>query len=157
MTAEPVARPAIGVGGLVFDRQGRVLLVQRQHPPQAGFWHVPGGRLEAGETLAECCRREVLEETGLRVEPGPILAIADRFIEGFHYIIIDFLAELATDSPSEPQPLSDATDARWVHPGRLNDYPLAGGLAGVIHAGQVWRGGLSAAADCPWLYLPARS
>lgn len=150
------ARPAVGVGGVVFDADGRVLLVRRQHPPQAGLWHIPGGRLEAGETLAECCRREVWEETGIRVQPGPIVAVADRAIEGFHYIIIDFLAELLPESPREPRPSSDAAAAAWVHPGALGDYPLVEGLQTVIRAAQGWRqaGALGAAADCPWLYVP---
>lgn len=150
------ARPAVGVGGVVFDADGRVLLVRRLHPPQAGLWHIPGGRLEAGETLAECCRREVWEETGIRVRPGPIVAVADRVIEGFHYIIIDFLAELLPDSPLKPSPSSDAAAAAWVHPSMLDDYPLVEGLRTVIRAaGGRWQaGGLGAVADCPWLYVP---
>lgn len=156
MTIESAVRPAVGVGGVVLDAEGRILLVRRKYPPQAGFWHIPGGRLEAGETLAECCRREVLEETGIRVNPGPILAIADRAIEGFHYIIIDFLAELTPDSPREPHPSSDATEASWVPAGALATYPLVEGLTAVIQAAQAPRltVGLSAETDCPWLYVP---
>lgn len=159
MVTEAKARPAIGVGGVVFDAQGRVLLVRRRHPPHANLWHIPGGRLEAGETLAECCRREVLEETGLRVTPGPILAVADRMIEGFHYVIIDFRAELAADSPSEPQPSSDAAEAVWLDPDALCAYPLVEGLEPVLKAARNRHAkeqgaGLSARKDCPWLYLP---
>ena len=156
MTGDVTARPAVGVGGVVFDDGGRVLLVRRKHPPQAGLWHIPGGRLEAGETLAACCRREVWEETGIKIQPGPILAVADRAIEGFHYIIIDFLAELLPDSPREPRPSSDAAAAAWVHPGALGDYSLVEGLHAVIRAAEGRRlaGGLGAAADCPWLYVP---
>ncbi|MDD1650596.1 MAG: NUDIX hydrolase [Methylococcaceae bacterium] len=151
-----VLRPAVGVGGVVLDAEGRVLLVRRKHPPQAGLWHIPGGRLEAGETLAECCRREVLEETGIRVTPGPIIAVADRAIEGFHYIIIDFLAELTPDSPRQPFHSSDAADASWVHPQALGAYPLVEGLDAVIRAAKERRlaAGLAAGTDCPWLYVP---
>lgn len=161
MANEVLSRPAIGVGGVVFDDTGRVLLVRRQHPPRAGLWHIPGGRLEAGETLAECCQREVLEETGIRVTPGPILAVADRAIEGFHYIIIDFLAKLAADSPREPRPSSDAAEAGWLHPDALSGYPLVEGLEPVLKAARGHpaaiagpRPGLAALEDCPWLYLP---
>ena len=159
MSSDSGKAPAIGVGGLVFDDAGRVLLVCRKYPPHAGGWHIPGGRLEAGESLADCCRREVREETGLLIEPGPVLAVADRAIEGFQYVIIDLLAELTAASPREPRTGSDAADSRWVAPGQLADYPLVEGLAAVIRAGQARRlngaaRGLLAAADCPWLYLP---
>jgi 8-oxo-dGTP diphosphatase len=148
---------AIGVGGLIFDDADRVLLVCRKHPPQAGLWHIPGGRLEPGETLAECCRREVFEETGIEVTPSKIVAVADRNIEGFHYIIIDFLAQMTATSLREPYPSSDAADACWVCPDALNEYPLVTGLEAIIRACQPSRvtapkAGLTPVANHPWLY-----
>ena len=149
--------PAIGVGGLIFDDAGRILLVCRKHPPQAGLWHIPGGRLEPGETLSECCRREVLEETGIEVTPSRIVAVADRNIEGFHYIIIDFLAKLTADSPRKPHPSSDAADACWVCPEDLTKYPLVTGLEVVIRSCQPpqvppLEAGLGMSELHPWLY-----
>lgn len=126
--------PAVGVGAVVFDGAGRVLLVRRARPPKAGFWTVPGGKLEPGESLVECCRREVREETGLAVEPGPIVAVADRRHEGFHYVIVDFAARLSGGSASEPRAADDAAEARWVAPDALRDYLLVEGLAAVIEA-----------------------
>lgn len=151
--------PAIGVGAIVFDGQGRVLLVRRARPPKAGLWTVPGGRLEPGETLLECCRREVFEETGLAIEPGPIVAVADRAAEGFHYIIVDFAARLLSVDVSEPKPATDASDARWVELAVLDSFPLVEGLAAAVHAakrslesgaGQ----GLARADDIGRLFLP---
>lgn len=154
------ATPVVGVGCLVFDSGGRVLLVCRSQPPQAGLWHIPGGRLEAGETLEACCQREVMEETGLVVRPTGILALADRMIEGFHYVIVDFMAQLLSPDGTEPLPATDAADARWVHPSQLADYPLVEGVAAVIdaavHAGTVNAGaGLRATHPLPWLFVPA--
>ena len=149
-------KPLIGVGGLIFDARGRVLLVQRTNPPQAGLWHIPGGRLEAGESLADCCRREIREETGLLVRPGPIVAVADRQIEGFHYIILDFLAELLPESPSDPVHASDAGDARWVDPDVLHHHDLVDGLAQIIvRAKDQFRtaAGLNQHLTIDWLYL----
>jgi ADP-ribose pyrophosphatase YjhB (NUDIX family) len=155
--SEAPAIPAIGVGGVVFDAEGRVLLVRRGSPPQVGLWHIPGGRLEPGETLADCCRREVREETGIRVIPGPILAVADRRVENFHYVIIDFLAWLATESPPNPEPASDAAEARWIAPREIDTLPLVEGLESVIRAAMATRdlqAGLGRDRAHPWLYVP---
>ncbi|MEY4683563.1 MAG: hypothetical protein RLZ25_22 [Pseudomonadota bacterium] len=149
--------PAVGVGGLVFNDQGFVLLVARKNPPRAGEWHIPGGRLEPGESLTACCSREIWEETGIRATPGKIVAIADRQIDGFHYVIIDFLATL---SPSEDKtaatPGSDALDAGWFDPEELNEMPLVEGLNEVIAAGKRLineeNRGLSLDSQHSWLY-----
>ena len=149
--------PSIGVAGLVFNSSGHILLIRRKLPPQAGLWHIPGGKLESGESLAECCRREVFEETGMIVTPSSILAVADRNIEGFHYIIIDFLAHLNLESPVQPIPSSDAIEARWVHPDALIDYPLVTGLDAIIRSGQSFDHlnsglGLAPIDQHPWLF-----
>jgi 8-oxo-dGTP diphosphatase len=128
--------PAVGVGALVFDPKGRVLLVRRGKPPALGLWSVPGGRLESGETLVGCCAREVFEETGIEVEPGPIMAVAERMAEGFHYVIVDFLAAPKSSAASEPVPATDVSDARWVDPAELAAYTLVEGLRDVIRAAR---------------------
>ena len=69
--------------------------------------------MEPGETLSECCRREVFEETGILATPRDIVAVADRRIDDFHYVIIDFLAVLDADSPKDPTSGSDALNAGW--------------------------------------------
>jgi 8-oxo-dGTP diphosphatase len=62
--------PAVGVAVVESDR---VLLVRRRYPPMQGAWAFPGGFLEAGETPARAARREVLEETGVRVRLAGLL------------------------------------------------------------------------------------
>lgn len=58
----------VGVGvAVIICRQGKVLVGRRKGSHGGGAWAVPGGSLEFGETVEECARREVLEETGLRL------------------------------------------------------------------------------------------
>lgn len=141
----------MGVSAIVFDRDERVLLIRRGRPPSAGWWHAPGGRLEPGEGMVEACRREVREETGLDVAIGPILAVVERRLEGFHYIVIDFLGRLQ----SEPDLAIAADDAKalaWVASGQLGAYPIADGLLPIIEsARQVHRGVRAGLEDRPGL------
>lgn len=67
-------RPAIvaTAAALICDEQGRILF---QHRTDFDWWGLPGGILEIGETLAECCIREIHEETGLTVEPVRLVGL----------------------------------------------------------------------------------
>jgi 8-oxo-dGTP diphosphatase len=66
----------IGVVGLVWDEQGRLLLVQQTYLPAPG-WNLPGGWLVAGESLEACARRELREELGFDVAVGPLVGWAE--------------------------------------------------------------------------------
>ncbi|MEV6610571.1 NUDIX domain-containing protein [Kutzneria sp. NPDC051319] len=67
------AEPTRCVGGIAHDPQGRLLLVKRGKPPGQGLWSIPGGRVEQGESDERAVRRELLEETGLRVIVGHLI------------------------------------------------------------------------------------
>ena len=118
-----VTSPIVGVGAVMFEGE-RVLLVKRAHEPLKGEWSFPGGRVELGETLEEAVGREVLEETGLRVEVGPVVEILDRVHRGpdgrveHHFVVIDYLCRCCG---GELACASDAADARWVSFGDLED------------------------------------
>ena len=116
MSREYPERPIVGVGAVILDG-GRVLLVQREHAPLKGEWSLPGGALELGETLEEGIRREVLEETGLVVEPVAAVEVLDRIsrdAEGcvqYHYVLVDFLCRVVG---GDLACATDAADARWA-------------------------------------------
>ncbi len=71
-----VNKISIAAGGIV-QKDNKVLLVQITYGPNKGMWMLPGGYLDAGESLAEAAIREVKEETGLDVEPKRIVGIRD--------------------------------------------------------------------------------
>lgn len=149
--------PMIGVGGLLFNRQDQVLLIRRNKPPSQGLWSVPGGKLEAGEGLTECCRREIREETGLDVNVLLLIAVVERRIENFHYVIVDFLVELRDESQNLPRAASDVSEARWIDLDKIDDYPLVAGLPEIIRT-AAWRSkeGIVPAESLTDFILPGR-
>ncbi|MGY0195174.1 DUF1993 family protein [Leptothrix sp. BB-4] len=98
--------PRVGVGVLVFDDAGRVLLGLRRGAHGAGTWSAPGGHLEWGESFEHCARREVAEETGLvlgALQCGPVTN--DVFAaEGRHYATVVMLARHPGGTPQRLEP-----------------------------------------------------
>jgi 8-oxo-dGTP diphosphatase len=135
MGEEP-PRPVVAVGLVARDRAGRLLLVERGHPPHQGRWSLPGGRVEGGETLVAAAARELREETGLEAAVGEIAGVVERIGEGFHYLIVDLWAELADGAA--PVAAGDAADARLVELDRLPGYPLSPRLAGFLAGIGCW-------------------
>ena len=121
--------PVVAVAAIVIDDDGRVLVVQRGRPPGEGLWTVPGGKLEAGERIADAVAREVREETGLDVEPGPLVAVVERMGPGWHYVIHDHLATLRGGTLAAAD---DVRDARWVTRAELDALDTTEGLGSVI-------------------------
>ena len=124
--------PSIGVGGILIKEQ-QVLLIKRNQPPAQGLWSIPGGKLEAGENLVEACRREFYEETNLVIEVEHIVAVVERRLEGFHYVIIDFCVQLVNKRQCFPVAQSDVAEAKWISLADLGQYDLVIGLAEIIN------------------------
>jgi ADP-ribose pyrophosphatase YjhB (NUDIX family) len=73
------SRHSVSVAGVVLDDQGRALLIQRR---DNGHWEAPGGVLELAEDIETGLRREVLEETGLEVEPEVLTGVYKNMARG---------------------------------------------------------------------------
>lgn len=121
--------PTVAVAAIVYDSTGRILLVERGKPPGERLWSVPGGRLEAAETLAQGVAREVREETGLIVEVGALACVVERFGDDYHFVILDYVARAIG---GELRAGDDVTDARWVDEGELQKLPLTEGLQDIL-------------------------
>lgn len=123
-SGEPALVPC--VGGIVFDRRGRLLLVRRANEPGRGLWSVPGGRVEPGEDDHAAVVREMAEETGLRVRPWRLVGVVRRG----PYRIADYLCTL-DDEAEEGRLLAgdDADDARFVDTAAFAALPLVPELA----------------------------
>ena len=108
------AQSAPAVSALVSDGASRVLLARRAHDPDAGLWDLLGGFLEEGEHPLDGLRRELLEETGLEVEPGEFLGtFMDTYGEGPQVASVLNLVWEARVVAGEPSPADDVSELRW--------------------------------------------
>lgn len=127
-----MTRPVCGVGGVMFE-DGRLLLVQRGRPPGEGLWAVPGGKVRFGETMADAVRREVLEETGLRVRPDRVIWAGDSIGPGeppaWHFCLVDFACAV---EGGDLLAGDDAAAIAWVPLGDARDYPLTPTMSGLL-------------------------
>jgi len=131
--------PLCAVSGVIFDSEERVLLVRRGRPPARGKWSPPGGVVQLGEELEEALKREVLEECGLKVKVGSLIAVTSRILcdeEGkvqYHFILLDYLCQYVHGTPVAG---SDAGDVRWVGFDEVGDLDLTDGVLEVIRKGR---------------------
>ncbi len=124
-------RAEVAVGAIVIV-DDRLLLIRRGRGPAAGHWSVPGGRVEAGELLAEAVVRELAEETGLEGVCGPLVGVVERFQEGHHFVILDHLVTLL-EPDATPVAGDDAAEVAWVPMQDVAEWDLVDGLAEFLH------------------------
>lgn len=124
-------RPEVCVGAVVVE-DGRLLLIRRGRGPAEGEWSVPGGRVEAGELLAEAVVRELAEETGLEGVCGELIGWVERVGDSHHFVILDFAVTLL-EPEADPVAGDDAQEAAWVPLHEVADFQLVEGLAEFLH------------------------
>jgi 8-oxo-dGTP diphosphatase len=97
--------------GVVCWRGDEVLLIKRGRAPRLGEWSIPGGKIEAGESLHAAARRELFEETGVTAEIGSLIEVYEILLPGVHYILIDYAARWLS---GDPRPGDDADEACFL-------------------------------------------
>lgn len=96
----------------VVIRDGSVLLVESNHAP--GHYVPPGGTLERREIAADCAAREVLEETGVRVRTGRLIALRQAFWPTGDILELYYAASVTADGAGNPDGGIEGRSARWV-------------------------------------------
>ncbi len=133
--------PLPGVGALIFLRNS-ILLVQRGGTPLKGYWSLPGGLLETGETLEDAVAREVLEETGLIVKPVKFYGLFQRIMRDakgkaeYHYLLADYVCRVVGGTLRAGD---DVARAEWVPRTRLKNYQMTEGTLSVIEEAYALR------------------
>lgn len=127
-------RPFLAVSAAIF-RNGKVLVVRRARKPALNLYTLPGGAVEAGETLVEAAIREVREETSLSIEPVALAGHREVIArDGVgkverHFVILCFASRWLS---GEPVLSDELDDSRWVDPSELGDYRTTDGLAEIV-------------------------
>ena len=133
--ASPPLHPQLAVSAAIF-RDDKILLVRPARSPAKGFYSLPGGRVEFGETLHAALHREIDEETALKIE---IIGLAGwREVVpgtngGGHYLIMSFAARWVS---GEVVLNDELDDFKWLKPDAIGDLKLTGGLPEVIEQAQ---------------------
>jgi len=128
---EPPRHPQLAVSAAIF-RAGQLLLVRRARSPARGFYSLPGGRVEYGETLEQAVTREIAEETALHIE---IVGLAGRRevlpgpANGGHYVILSFAARWTA---GEPVLNDELDDFRWIAPDAVGEFRITEGLPAIV-------------------------
>jgi len=140
-----VSAPIPCVGGIVVDDRPdapwRLLLVRRGQEPAKGTWSVPGGRVEPGESDESATAREVLEETGLRVEVGRLVGTVERDAPGGGvYLVRDYACRPASGADvAAVRAGDDADDAGWFTEAEVRRLDCSPGLVDALTAWHVLR------------------
>ena len=129
-------RPFLAVSAAIV-RDGKVLVVRRARNPALHFYTLPGGAVEAGETLMHAVAREVREETSLEVEPVALAGNREVIVRDAqgrverHFVILCFAARWRSGEAVLNEELDDA---RWLGPAELSGLQTTEGLAEIVTA-----------------------
>jgi 8-oxo-dGTP diphosphatase len=127
-------RPFLAVSAAIV-RDGKVLVVRRARQPALNLYTMPGGVVEAGETLFEAVKREVREETALEIQPVAVAGHREAIMRDAqgkierHFIILCFASRWLSGEPVLNEELDDA---RWLAPSEIGGLSTTEGLAEIV-------------------------
>ena len=116
--SSPIKHKQIGVA-VIKNNEGKILIDRRKSTGEmGGLWEFPGGKIEAGETIAECIEREVREELAIEIAVGDRLTTITHEYQTFKVTLYVHLCQYLT---GEPQPI-ECEEIHWVNPSRMDRY-----------------------------------
>jgi 8-oxo-dGTP diphosphatase len=127
-------RPYLAVSAAIAHER-KVLVVRRARPPAHGLYTLPGGVVEAGETLEQAVAREVREETGLVIEPMALAGFRETIVRDAddrvqrHFVILCFAARWTAGEPVLNDEISEAV---WLEPTELANLQTTPGLHDIV-------------------------
>lgn len=102
--------PRVGCGAAIL-REGKLLLIRRINPPEAGCWGLPGGKVDPFETVGDALAREIAEELGVELIDPRLLCVVDHIdtAEGQHWVAPTYVSKNFRGDPEilEPEKHSD--------------------------------------------------
>jgi A/G-specific adenine glycosylase len=129
-TSSPLPHKQIGVA-VIWNEQGQILIDRRREEGLlGGLWEFPGGKIEAGETIEECIKREIQEELGIEIEVGEHLITINHAYSHFR---ITLNVHHCRHLSGEPQPL-ECDEIRWVTLAEIDRFPFPKANAQIIQA-----------------------
>lgn len=129
-TRTPIPHKLIGVA-VIWNDQGQILIDRRrQEGLLGGLWEFPGGKVEPGETVAECIVREIQEELGIEVAVGDRLITVDHTYTHFR---VTLEVHHCRHLQGQPQPI-ECDEVRWVTLAEIEQYPFPKANVQIIQA-----------------------
>ncbi|MBD2005846.1 MULTISPECIES: 8-oxo-dGTP diphosphatase MutT [Cyanophyceae] len=124
--------PHKSIGVAVIWNEQRQILIDRRRPGglMGGLWEFPGGKIEPGETVVECIKREIKEELGIEIEVGDRLIVIDYTYSQFS---ITLNVHHCQHLKGIPQPI-ESEEVRWVTLDQLDQYPFPAANIQIINA-----------------------
>ncbi|MBB3112863.1 aminoglycoside 6'-N-acetyltransferase [Paenibacillus phyllosphaerae] len=115
----------IGAAGVCMNAEGQLLMILQGKPDEEKRWSVPSGGQEQGETLADCCIREVFEETGYRCKVIQELQGKAGAFGPIAYYVTYFEVEIVGGEPTLQDPDGLIHEIAWKTATQLEELPLA--------------------------------
>lgn len=109
------------IAAAIIERDGKILIAQRaKNDSLLGKWEFPGGKVEAGETLVDCLKRELSEELGIQAEVGEYVCTSSFFYKDIQFDMCMF----KVPSFNGEIKLNEHSAIAWVTPNELSDYDM---------------------------------
>jgi A/G-specific adenine glycosylase len=140
--SSPLPHKTIGVA-VIWNEQGQILIDRRR--PEGllgGLWEFPGGKIELGETVEECIKREIQEELGIEIEVGDRLITINH---AYSHFSVTLTVHHCRHLTGVPQPI-ESDEIRWVTLDEIDQFPFPKANSQIIAAlrqeGGVGSGGV---------------